>query len=150
MVSKFDADLVIGSRLIAPEYTRVYYFWHKVGNKLITLIFNLLNNTTFTDIYSCYLLFKRNNYSTIIISIFDSTKTLIVTVTTGIVIYPRIKPTYPITVPVANNTGNLQGTYSNYNTNSLALFVIFNSKITMELCKGVLISAADISINDFD
>lgn len=60
MVSKFDADLVIGSRLIAPEYTRVYYFWHKVGNKIITLIFNLLNNTTFTDIYSCYLLFKRN------------------------------------------------------------------------------------------
>ena len=60
MISKFDADLVIGSRLIAPEYTRVYYFWHKVGNKIITLIFNLLNNTTFTDIYSCYLLFKRN------------------------------------------------------------------------------------------
>ena len=54
----FNADLVIGSRLIASQLTRVYYFWHKVGNKLITFIFNILNNTTFTDIYSCYLVFK--------------------------------------------------------------------------------------------
>ena len=59
-VLRFDADLVIGSRLIASQLTRVYYFWHKVGNKFITLLFNILNNTTFTDIYSCYLLFKRN------------------------------------------------------------------------------------------
>ena len=59
-VLKFNADLVIGSRLSASQLTRVYYFWHKFGNKLITLIFNVLNNTTFTDIYSCYLLFKSN------------------------------------------------------------------------------------------
>jgi len=58
-VQTFDADLVIGSRLIGGTYTRVHYFWHKVGNKFITLIFNLLNNTTFTDIYSCYVLFRR-------------------------------------------------------------------------------------------
>ena len=57
---RFDADLVIGSRLVASQLTRVYYFWHKVGNKFITLLFNILNNTTFTDIYSCYLLFRRN------------------------------------------------------------------------------------------
>ena len=60
MIDKFDADLVIGSRFIAPEYTRVFYFWHKVGNRLITLIFNLLNKTTFTDIYSCYVLFRKS------------------------------------------------------------------------------------------
>ena len=60
MIDKFDADLVIGSRFIAPEYTRVFYFWHKVGNKLISLIFNLFNNTTFTDIYSCYVLFRKS------------------------------------------------------------------------------------------
>ncbi len=59
-VRKFDADIVMGSRFVAPVYTRVYYFWHKVGNHLITLAFNLLNNTTFTDVYSCYLLFRRN------------------------------------------------------------------------------------------
>ena len=50
----------MGSRLVAPEYTRVHYFWHKVGNRSITLLFNLLNNTTFTDIYSCYLLMRRS------------------------------------------------------------------------------------------
>ena len=32
-----------------------------MGNKLITFIFNILNNTTFTDIYCCYCLFKRKN-----------------------------------------------------------------------------------------
>ena len=56
----FDADLVIGSRLSASQLTRVYYFWHKVGNKCITLLFNILNNTTFTDIYSCYIIFKAD------------------------------------------------------------------------------------------
>ena len=56
----FNADLVMGSRMLAPEYTRVSYFWNKVGNRLITLIFNVLNNSTFTDIYSCYLIYKRD------------------------------------------------------------------------------------------
>ena len=54
-----NADIVMGSRLIAPQYTRVHYFWNKLGNRSITLLFNILNNTTFTDIYSCYLLFRR-------------------------------------------------------------------------------------------
>ena len=58
-VLEYNADLVIGSRFIAPQCTRVFYFWNKVGNRLITLVFNLLNNTTFTDIYSCYLLYRR-------------------------------------------------------------------------------------------
>jgi glycosyltransferase involved in cell wall biosynthesis len=59
-VLKFGADLVLGSRFVAPQYTRVSYFWHKIGNKLVTFLFNLLNNTTFTDIYSCYLMYRRS------------------------------------------------------------------------------------------
>tara|TARA_B100001996_G_scaffold351661_1_gene311860 strand:- start:1507 stop:2196 length:690 start_codon:yes stop_codon:yes gene_type:complete len=59
MLHEFKADVVIGSRFLSPEYTRVHYFFHKVGNKSITLLFNLLYNTTFTDIYSCYLCFRR-------------------------------------------------------------------------------------------
>ena len=59
-VIEFDADVVMGSRMLAPSYTRVHYFWHKVGNRLITLSFNILNNTTFSDIYSCYLMFRRD------------------------------------------------------------------------------------------
>jgi glycosyltransferase involved in cell wall biosynthesis len=58
-VLNFDADIVMGSRLVASPCTRVSYFWHKLGNRLITLVFNILNNTTFTDVYSCYLLFRR-------------------------------------------------------------------------------------------
>lgn len=59
-VLSFEADLVFGSRFLAPEYTRVFYFWHKIGNGVITTFFNVLNNTTFTDIYSCYLLYRRS------------------------------------------------------------------------------------------
>jgi glycosyltransferase involved in cell wall biosynthesis len=58
-VLRFQADIVMGSRLIGAEFTRVHYFWHNLGNRMITLLFNVLNNTTFTDIYSCYLLFRR-------------------------------------------------------------------------------------------
>jgi len=59
-VLKFDADIVMGSRLVASPCTRVSYFWHRFGNRLITFIFNILNNTTFTDIYSCYFLYRRD------------------------------------------------------------------------------------------
>ena len=59
-VLRFDADVVIGSRLVASQITRVSYFWHRIANKLITFSFNILNNTTFTDVYSCYLLYRSN------------------------------------------------------------------------------------------
>jgi len=55
----YNADIVMGSRLVASPCTRVSYFWHRFGNKMITFIFNILNNTTFTDVYSCYLLYRR-------------------------------------------------------------------------------------------
>jgi len=58
-VNLHDADIVMGSRFAAPQINRVAYFWNKVGNRLITLVFNILNNTTFTDIYSCYLLYRK-------------------------------------------------------------------------------------------
>lgn len=59
-ILRFQADIVIGSRFVAPECTRVNYFWHKAGNRLITFLFNLLNNTTFTDIYSGHLIYRRS------------------------------------------------------------------------------------------
>lgn len=59
-VLRFNADVVIGSRLVASQITRVSYFWHRIANKLITFSFNILNNTTFTDVYSCYLLYKSD------------------------------------------------------------------------------------------
>ncbi len=59
-IINYNSDVVMGSRLMSPPFTRVHYFWNKIGNRLITLLFNLINNTTFTDIYSCYFLFKKN------------------------------------------------------------------------------------------
>jgi glycosyltransferase involved in cell wall biosynthesis len=58
--SDFDADGIIGSRMIYSDYTRSHNILNKMGNKIITIIFNLLYNTTFTDIYSCYFAFKKN------------------------------------------------------------------------------------------
>jgi glycosyltransferase involved in cell wall biosynthesis len=59
-IKAFGAEIVMGSRFLAPKYTRVQYFSHKVGNHLITLLFNLLYNMTFTDIYTCYLVYRRD------------------------------------------------------------------------------------------
>ena len=59
-VLDFGAELVMGSRFLAPPWTRVNYFWHMIGNRVITLLFNVLNNTTFTDVYSGYIVFRRS------------------------------------------------------------------------------------------
>jgi glycosyltransferase involved in cell wall biosynthesis len=63
-ISAFGAEIVMGSRFLSPKYTRVQYFSHKVGNRLITLLFNLLYNMTFTDIYTCYLVYRRDLIAT--------------------------------------------------------------------------------------
>lgn len=55
-----DSDLILGSRFIGNNRS-IIFFWHMLGNKLITFFFNFLNNTTFTDIYCCYLFFRRSN-----------------------------------------------------------------------------------------
>jgi len=60
LINRFEPDLIIGSRFNYSEYTRSHNILNKFGNKIITLIFNLLYNTTFTDIYSCYACFKKN------------------------------------------------------------------------------------------
>lgn len=60
LIKRFEPDLIIGSRLNYSEYTRSHNILNKFGNKLITLIFNLFYNTTFTDIYSCYACFKKD------------------------------------------------------------------------------------------
>jgi glycosyltransferase involved in cell wall biosynthesis len=46
------ASVVYGSRFLGPH--RAMYFWHMVGNKSITLLCNVLYNTTLTDVETCY------------------------------------------------------------------------------------------------
>ncbi len=56
----FNADGIIGSRFNYDKYTRSHSILNKIGNYLLTFVFNILYNTTFTDIYSCYFGFKRD------------------------------------------------------------------------------------------
>lgn len=60
LVLTHSAGVVASSRFSGSQVTRVHYFWHKFGNHLITFFFNLTHNTTFTDIYSGYLLFDSS------------------------------------------------------------------------------------------
>ena len=57
---KYDADCIIGSRLNFDQFSRSHNILNKYGNILITFLFNILYNTTFTDIYSCYFAFKKD------------------------------------------------------------------------------------------
>ena len=59
LINKFSPDLIMGSRFNYSDYTRSHHFFNKIGNMCITFIFNLFNQTTFTDVYSCYACFKR-------------------------------------------------------------------------------------------
>jgi len=47
------ADAVFGSRFLSGE-RRVLYFWHSVGNRLLTLLSNMLSNINLTDMETCY------------------------------------------------------------------------------------------------
>ncbi len=48
------ADVVFGSRLIGGRPQRVHLFWHKVGNRLLSLLTDVLYNTTLTDMETGY------------------------------------------------------------------------------------------------
>lgn len=48
------ADAVYGSRFAASEQRRVLFFWHSLGNKLLTLMSNMANDLNLTDMETCY------------------------------------------------------------------------------------------------
>jgi len=54
-----SADVVYGSRFAGGESHRVLYFWHSVGNKLLTLASNMVTNLNLTDMETCYKTFRR-------------------------------------------------------------------------------------------
>lgn len=53
------ADVVYGSRFISGDYRRVLFFWHMVGNNLLTLLSNLFTNLNLSDMETCYKVFRR-------------------------------------------------------------------------------------------
>jgi glycosyltransferase involved in cell wall biosynthesis len=53
------ADVVYGSRFLGGGPHRVLYFWHSVGNWILTLLSNALTNMNLTDMETCYKVFRR-------------------------------------------------------------------------------------------
>jgi glycosyltransferase involved in cell wall biosynthesis len=54
-----QADVVYGSRFTGGGPHRVLYFWHSVGNWLLTLLSNIVTNLNMTDMETCYKVFRR-------------------------------------------------------------------------------------------
>jgi glycosyltransferase involved in cell wall biosynthesis len=55
------ADVVFGSRFIgSPNGHRVLYYWHSVGNKLLTTLSNMATGLNLTDMETCYKAFRRD------------------------------------------------------------------------------------------
>jgi 2-polyprenyl-3-methyl-5-hydroxy-6-metoxy-1,4-benzoquinol methylase len=53
------ADVVYGSRFLAGRPHRVLYFWHAVGNRLLTTTSNMFSNLNMSDMETCYKVFRR-------------------------------------------------------------------------------------------
>lgn len=52
------ADVVFGSRFMGGEPHRVLFFWHTIGNRVLTFLSNMFSNLNLTDMETCYKLFK--------------------------------------------------------------------------------------------
>jgi glycosyltransferase involved in cell wall biosynthesis len=59
------ADVVYGSRFIGGKPHRILFFWHTIGNKILTFASNMLSNLNLTDMETCYKLFKRETIQSI-------------------------------------------------------------------------------------
>jgi glycosyltransferase involved in cell wall biosynthesis len=55
-----SADVVYGSRFLGGDERRVLYFWHSLGNKLLTIFSNMFTNLNLTDMEVGYKLFKSD------------------------------------------------------------------------------------------
>ena len=58
-IARGVADVVYGSRFIGVGPHRVLYFWHRVGNGVLTLLSNMLTDLNLTDMETCYKAFRR-------------------------------------------------------------------------------------------
>ena len=58
-IAEGKADVVYGSRFAGGESHRVLYFWHSVGNRILTLLSNMFTDLNLTDMETCYKAFRR-------------------------------------------------------------------------------------------
>jgi glycosyltransferase involved in cell wall biosynthesis len=54
------ADVVYGSRFIGGNPHRILFFWHSIGNKILTFASNMFTNLNLTDMETCYKLFRAS------------------------------------------------------------------------------------------
>ncbi len=52
------ADVVFGSRFLGGNSHRILFFWHSIGNKVLTTLSNIFTNLNLTDMETCYKLFR--------------------------------------------------------------------------------------------
>lgn len=55
------ADVVYGSRFMGGKPHRILFFWHSIGNGMLTLISNAFTNLNLTDMETCYKMFKSEH-----------------------------------------------------------------------------------------
>lgn len=54
------ADVVFGSRFMGGKPHRILFFWHSIGNKILTFVSNMFTNLNLTDMETCYKLFRAD------------------------------------------------------------------------------------------
>ncbi|MCT4617228.1 MAG: glycosyltransferase family 2 protein [Candidatus Gracilibacteria bacterium] len=59
------ADVVYGSRFKGNNPHRILFFWHTIGNKLLTFLSNMLTNLNLSDMETCYKVFKSKTIQSI-------------------------------------------------------------------------------------
>lgn len=61
------ADVVYGSRFAGGQPHRILFFWHSLGNKLLTTLSNMFTNLNLTDMESCYKLFRAKQLKSLLL-----------------------------------------------------------------------------------
>ena len=59
-ILKGFADVVFGSRFMGGNPHRILFFWHSIGNALLTFLSNMVTDLNLTDMETCYKLFRRD------------------------------------------------------------------------------------------
>jgi len=59
-VAEGFADVVYGSRFMGHHPHRILFFWHSIGNKVLTFLSNAFNNLNLTDMETCYKLIRSD------------------------------------------------------------------------------------------
>ena len=123
-ISTYSADIVMGSRFKGSKVTRCFNFTNLFGNKLITFLFSILYNSTLSDIYCCYLVFKKEliykNISTLFCKGFAGQAEILS------LIVPRAKKIYEVPVNYYGRTKEEGKKIRYYHIFSIILIMFIN------------------------